>query len=274
MKTLIFLLFSCWIPCCSQSLQELHSFADHQLEIKNFDEAEYAYQRIAFFDTGTFRSQVYQSLGNLHFQKKDYYQAGIYYDLAYTTVQKDSIKTQLLLKKSFAWLLLEKPHNALIELYSIDDSIYKRKTNFYFALAYFQIEDWKLSGNYFKKAFHDDPIKTMAIESLFKNHLAKKKKSASKAKALSIVIPGLGQLYAGDYKNAFYSALLTGGLGLLFIHTGLNYSYLDAILSVFPWLHRYYLGGVKKAGLIAGEKEKQRKEELYLKLLSVTAIPD
>ena len=86
---------------------------------------------------------------------------------------------------------------------------------------------------------------------------------------MSIIIPGLGQLYLGDLKSALNSFMLTSGFALLFIHTALEYSLIDAAASVLPWYQRYYQGGYENAGKIALKKREKKLTYEYKKILGL-----
>ena len=74
-----------------------------------------------------------------------------------------------------------------------------------------------------------------------KNHLKPNPKVAS---FLSMIIPGSGQLYSGKLKSGINSFLLTGAALTAFTLINVRYSFLDAILGVFPYYQRYYTGSV------------------------------
>jgi len=84
---------------------------------------------------------------------------------------------------------------------------------------------------------------------------------------MSRIIPGSGQLYAGDIKNGLNSLLLTGGIALLGVHLYNQYSLFDAIMSAFPWFARYYKGGYHKAFEIAYQKRSIRRDRTYKQIL-------
>lgn len=272
MKTLFLLLCSLIVGSSqAQTTEELFKFADEQHAINNLDAAENAYQRVIFFDTTSLKAKAFQRVGDIQFKRHEFNKAAFNYDLAYSSETSDTAKASITLKKAFCLILLEKYQLALVELFSSNDSVFLEKKSFYMGLSYFQIDELPTAQEYFLKTASSDSAKK-EINKLFTEYHSKKIKSPSKARTLSSITPGLGQLYAGDIKNAFNSALLTSALGILFIYTGINYGYLDAVLSVLPWLQRYYLGGIKKAGIIVQEKEQKRKDTLRNAILSELAV--
>ncbi len=67
-------------------------------------------------------------------------------------------------------------------------------------------------------------------------------------------MPGLGQFYNGDYKNAANSFILSGALITLLFAVAVNYTFVDAMASVIPYFQRYYFGGMAHAKKGAYEK--------------------
>ena len=89
------------------------------------------------------------------------------------------------------------------------------------------------------------------------------------AKILSMIVPGSGQFYAGDIKNGINSLLLTGGFIYLGVHAALNYGIINSLASASPWIQRYYLGGFKRAELIAEERLALKRDRIYQQILDV-----
>jgi hypothetical protein len=85
------------------------------------------------------------------------------------------------------------------------------------------------------------------------------------------IIPGVGQLYLGEYEAAINSFLLTGFFTGLYIVAMGNLSLLDAVLSVAPWFHRYYQGGLLQAKALAIKKKEIKDSEYYNTLIDLYA---
>jgi hypothetical protein len=90
---------------------------------------------------------------------------------------------------------------------------------------------------------------------------------------MSIFLPGLGQFYAGDIKNGLNSLLLTGGFFTIGFIVAINYSLVDAMVAVVPWIQRYYVGGYNRAAGIAENKKKSKQDKVYQAILQ-TAVPN
>ena len=81
-----------------------------------------------------------------------------------------------------------------------------------------------------------------------------------------MIVPGSGQLYSGKLKSGINSFLLTGAALTAFAIINVRYSFIDAILGVFPYYQCYYTGGVINAQKMAENKNKMRKLECIKKL--------
>lgn len=94
------------------------------------------------------------------------------------------------------------------------------------------------------------------------------KKSAEKAKWLSSLMPGLGQLYAGDYVNAVKSFLLNGFNFYIMGNFLYNKNYENALIYFLFIGERYYSGGRFRAGLAVKTAQEKRNSRFARELLS------
>ena len=137
------------------------------------------------------------------------------------------------------------------------------------ATCYFGLNDFTNSRKYFVSCV--DSIQVNAIEKIFKDkHL--NKPSPKTALILSIILPGLGQFYIGDYREGINSFVLSMGLLFLAVETAVVYSLFDAVISVVPWYQRYFMGGYNNAENLAKIKLQNNRNEVYNKLLKVVEM--
>jgi hypothetical protein len=80
---------------------------------------------------------------------------------------------------------------------------------------------------------------------------------------MSVVIPGSGQLYAGDIKNGMNSFVLSIGLAILTYNIAVSKSILDALITAFPWWQRYHIGGYNAAKRIAINKRQENRADVF-----------
>lgn len=80
------------------------------------------------------------------------------------------------------------------------------------------------------------------LEVLFDAAVNTPQKSAAVASVLSRILPGLGHIYIGDWRDGLNALLLNGALGFLTVDAILDEHYTDAALWVGLVLLRYYRG--------------------------------
>ncbi len=255
----------------SQDFKQTIDFADKQFENANYQLAVKEYQRALFFAEGNQVDYLYKQIAKAFFINKQFNQAQYFYELSYKTAKNDSVKTKMLFKKVQCLVLLHRFNSALIELYNLPDSLsdfYTNKKDFYLAISYFGLRDFKKSEKYFTKLAKNN-INKHKISSLFNNKKAMYRPNPKTAKTLSKILPGLGQLYIGDLKNSLNSLSLTGGLAYLGYYLSIQYTYFDGIITVLPWFTRYYRGGYTKTYRRANKKLQNKRRKVFLQILDI-----
>lgn len=250
-----------------QSLDQTFDFANQLYEQKSYQNAVEAYKRVLYFDSAAlFSKQVYPKIAECLFSLQRHQESASYYDLAYFSTEDSVLKDTYILKKLSCFLILQQYDYAEVELLNLDENISDNLAddkNFNEAILRFAKQEYDLSEQIFKKLVSD----TSAIDALFDKNKKVSKISPRKAKILSMIIPGLGQLYVGDIKNGLNSFILSTGLFALGLRSAFINNPLDAAISTLPWFQRYYQGGFKKAELIAIAKIQDKRYKIYNQLL-------
>lgn len=268
MKQALYLIFIFKVGFGSaQSLDQTVSFADNLYENQAFESAVEAYKRVLFFDTsGLYNNVIFPKIADCSYITKKYEEAASYYELSYFTTENDTLRNNYLLKKVSCYLIMQQYDYAQIELFNLTDNInddQKRESNQLEAIMLFAKNDFEESEKKFKSLSKDSTI----VDNLFRKNEKVSKISPRKARIMSIILPGLGQIYVGDYKNGINSFLLTAGLFTLGVRSALVNGPLDAIISTIPWFQRYYQGGFNKAEIIAKAKIQEKRYKIYNELL-------
>ena len=254
----------------AQDLAGTISWADSQFSTGNLTVAQKAYLRALFFSDGKDNLYLFTQIARISYLNGDYESAQKYFGLAYDQTENDSLRTELIFYKASSQILNHNYQYAIMDLFSIRDSSLsvKKRVDFYLGTCYFGLEDFENSGKYFESC--TSGLRREEVKQLF----SEKKlftPSPRKAKIMSMIIPGLGQTYAGDVKAGLNSLMLTSGLVALGINISLKYRPIDAFFSVLPWYQRYYLGGFGKAEEIAFKKRQQNRDAIYQKVLALIA---
>jgi tetratricopeptide (TPR) repeat protein len=265
---ILFLLLTNTLFLRAQTLEQTFSFAQAALKERNYEIARITFERVLYFDDkGLLYQGAYYGLAESLEGEGRFAEAAKSYRLA-SNVSSPQQRVTALFRSAKADLLAGNYNNSITDLLSmpaLDDSLESKK-NFFLGVSYFQYNDLNQSETYFLKASPHEDQKAQ-IKKLF-TELKKKLKNPKTARILSIFVPGAGQLYNGDIKNALNSFLLTAGLATLFYFTAINYTIIDAYFVVFPWFQRYYMGGIKKAFLLTSNMNQKKKDRYYQLLLN------
>lgn len=241
----------------------------------NFNNAIEAYRRVLFFDSyGKYSFKASLNLSICYNKEDEFDKSQYYIDFAYALSDNDSIKNELVFQKAANFIEYEYYDQALIELLNLErlgSEYFEKKENFYLGIVYFQKKEFKSSNKHFNNCIDTIYIaEKQKLSYLFHeiDHIYKRY-NPKFAKTISLIIPGLGQIYCGDIKDGLNSLLLTGALGFLFFNTAINYSILDALISVGPWYQRYYQGGFQNAERSAVSKREKEIALIYSDIIDI-----
>ncbi len=273
-NTFLILLFSVLISVSgatySQTLEETITFAGDAFERGEYGIAAKAYQRAYFFAPKEQLGDLAVRIGDSYFAMQDYAMAKSFFRKAVHLVRGDSLKAEVLFRKVTCELMQKSYLMALMDLKSFKFSLtaeQERIKNFLLGISYFGKEDFAASKAAFMQV--TDPgeeEKRQQLEAIFSNRRSYLSPNPKTAMWLSIAFPGLGQLYAGDIKNSLNSLLLTSGLTFLGVYVSLQYSLIDGIVAVAPWMQRYYTGGYTHAEDIAFKKRQQKRDKVFRRI--------
>jgi len=259
----------------AQDLNQIEAFADTLFIHEHFSQSAKEYQRAIFFSPEHKKSSLYFKAATCYILEKEYAKAANYFDYAYFSTPSDSLKQEAIFLKTACYLYLKQYQFALGELYNLPEKLspYNESRRwFYFGMIHFGLENFELSKNAFLSALDSTQVESRKeIENIFSTKKNLFKPNPVMASLLSMVFPGSGQLYAGNYKNAFNSLVLTGIFFSLGINISMKYGYVQGIVAVFPWFFRYYQGGYEHAQQMAEEKREERRNNSFKNILSIIA---
>ena len=277
LKVLFLLLFSLSVfsEISAQNLREIFEFAGKLENSGQYEKAILTYQRVLFFDRdGLFRERVYSNIASCYFSENEYERAIEYYDLSYFSEQNDSIRKELIFKKTAILILSEKFQPAIAELYNLPDSMshsQDQRKNFYLGLASYGLNQFKDAEGYFIACMDRSGLEKETLLTLFKKVNKAGRINPRLSKFASMILPGSGQIYSGDLKNGLNSIFLLSAISLLALNTGVTYGFIYAAITVMPWFQRYYMGGYIRAEQIAVIRKNQKLEQLRSEILKIVA---
>lgn len=262
------LLFILNFSAKAQSLSQTFALGNEAFEAGRFSSAIETYQRVLFFDSvQTYSPLIYARIAHSLYTEKRFSEAANYYDLAYFSTEEDSLQTAYSLQKVACLLFLKQYSFAEVELIDMPNPIprptQERERRLYEGLTAYAQGEFAQAESSFKSLVSD----TTKVHDLFRTNDRISRINPRKAKILSMILPGLGQLYVGDIKNGLNSLILTGGLFYLGLRSAVNTTFIEGTLSFLPWVQRYYQGGFQKAERIAHEKIQEKRYELLGEIL-------
>jgi len=272
-KLIIFcLIINCDHKLLCQDLISTIKLGDQYFADGNYDYAISFYRR-AFYFSDTLKTNISLKLAECYEITGETKNTEYFLNYAINNAPSDSIKTKYLFDKILYFMRHDKPNYALMSLYSINpyDKNIEDKILFFESMILFLNEDYKESYTslleYGENKFSDqtdqkiDEIYMQAENNAFKN--------PKKARILSMIVPGAGQVYNKDYQEAVNSFLLTGLFIVLYVNVIRNYGIFQGIIGIFPWYQRYYMGGSKIAYELTLNKKEQQRIKLYNELLDI-----
>jgi len=256
--------------CTAQSASDAFILARNWYSEGNFDQAIVEAKRAVFFDD-SLKIPGYLILSGCYEQMELYDEAIKYLSLAAGLEHNDSLHNELTFQKINLYLRSNQPAYAFIELSGLEDkrSVYfSKKKDFYLALAYFQISDFNNSKKYSYLLLKESSgYDSCFINTLFLKAYRNLGKSPLMPAVSSAILPGSGQLMKGYYRDAANSFLLNAVLASVTYYSFIRLNPLDAIITMFPFVHRYYLSNIFNARDLAISKQENVNIELYNELL-------
>nr|MDQ3073100.1 hypothetical protein [Bacteroidota bacterium] len=227
-----------------------------------------AYERALFFLKDSAQlTLVSIKTGDCYFNEGDYKGAYEYYTQAEKIAADDSIRLEsrllsircLLMHGQFAYSV-----EKLAEIENEADSGQLQRIIFYKGVAFLGLDELDSARNSFHFLVRHDPAALTGIDVLFDQY-KRSLRNPQTAMVMSVFLPGAGQLYAGDERNAVNSFLLVASFAGVAYGITLFYP-IDFALVVLPGTLRYYRGGIREAGRIAEERNERAKSKLLQEL--------
>lgn len=225
----------------------------HFEQAKQYPLALYHYNKAAFERQPQIDAGLNLLIGRCHLQQGNLKAASSFFDLAFFNSQNDSIKMEALLWKTKSLLAEQSPGLALAELLQYDAPANQSQAllyHFYKGVCHFEMEQYALAEASFLAIAKD----SLALQSHFLEPKKFKRPNSKWAMVMSAVLPGAGQLYANEPKEALNSVLINSIFIYYSIRIAALYSPLDAFIAVLPWFQRYYVGGYNRASVLARER--------------------
>ncbi|MBN2105382.1 tetratricopeptide repeat protein [bacterium] len=238
-----------------------------------YDQAITEYLRFQFLEKDSrCHSRVFFRIGSCYAELNQFENALDYFNLALQMPNDSTMRSRIHISKAAIYIVQGRCHLAqriLLKHWSEDhqDSLNAQAGQLLLISAISQ-GDWIKSLKYYSMLYKRcQSCPDEEFVDLLKKAGSIKPKSESRAKWLSVLIPGLGQIYAGEYGNAFNAFVLNG---LNFYLTG----YLmdlgrmnDALLYTILLTQRFYFGNIYQAQEAVKRVNLRQQDEIRNELL-------
>lgn len=276
MRKLFVTVISCLgllLSALPQTLEETFAFAMDEWKHGKPAVALPAFRRVTFFSTGHLQSVSALYAARCYAALSEPHRGMAQVNVALGSIDNiDTLYQDLILQKAFIYLQMEEYNKAittLLDLPLTEGTNEQMKKLVYQGIAYFQMGYYPVSQSYFIQANANDTVK-MQIAYLFNQiDVAEKRYNPKRARWFSIFIPGSGQVIAGHPGKGIHSFSLNAASVALFIILYNQYTPLDAALSAFPWIRRFYAGNIKNAYQLSFTRLQDEKEIIYRKLVEI-----
>ena len=252
---------------------------DHLFALGDYDAAIMEYKRFLFFNVDDPRvDDVQFKIGLAYRAQKWWMEAAEAMIAAIQRTTETELQAERRVELAVTLIASGAYDLALVELIKVDmqsQSVrLRQRARFLRGVAYLYQFKWEQARSVFQAYFDENPSAAGAaaeIDVLFLDALNRSQKSEKAARMLSTFLPGLGQTYAGDWKNGLNALLLNGVLGYITLDAAIERDYDDALLSFFFLFYRYYSGNRYRAVEAAqtfNDRENRRHVEKILQALA------
>lgn len=253
-----------------QSLPQYMHHADSLFADQQWSQAALAYERAYFFAPNTEEQQ------RALFQKSYALKAQHQYQKAYKTLQRlpahtlanDSTQFALHYEIAINAFLANEYTTANLALTSLQsyvkDSLLRNKALFLQILTLNELQQWKEAEQVFIQFLQNQQLPPQNID-LYYGKLPKFKKPKT-ATWLSTFIPGMGQLYAGAWKEAIVSLSLNAGFLAIGGYSFWHRYWATGFASGFAPFQAFYFGGIENAEAVTHRYNQKKAKRFNQKI--------
>lgn len=238
----------------AQNVDQVIRIADSLYKNQNYSLALNEYKRACFFSNENKKDILNSRISDCYINLGEYPSAKAYCDSAIYYSVTDSLKSDYEFKKIYCYLLERNFGYALLKLDEIktdSNSNLTLKKEFLKGVSYYGIEKFNEAFQSFLNAISpSDSLKKTTLQKLFETQKQLYTPNLPLVTTMSVLLPGAGQVYTGNYLSGLNSFVLLTGLVMAGVNIPPLYPFLIPVFS------RYYIGGVIRANHFAHEKQK------------------
>ena len=253
------------------------SLADNLFNNNDYFNSATEYKRFIFFNSDSSKlSYAYCKLGICFSYLNNDNESFSNLDLSLKYANNDSIKNIVRLLKSILYLKAGNYDLAQLELLKI--SIYETNTEiksyaqFFLCVCFIHLYEWKKAQQIIEEYNIESvllPSQKHSVDSLIILGIDYKEKSVKTASFLSTIIPGLGQIYAGNIKQGINAFCINTLESYYIINWVTNKRYFDAFLLFYGGFLKYYKGNLYYTKRLIEDKNNDYKSMLSKKIINI-----
>ncbi len=246
----------------AQTLDVQKQYADSLFMIENYYDAITEYKRLLYFDKlNRYKYEANMKIAESYKAGAKYSDAIKYFTIAKNNSDEESSIINAELEIIRVYILRRTIPEALWGLNNLQSNYAGRidtsTIDYWRGWAYIMADDWDLASIEFAKIKHDHPLKSIS------DRVESEKYSIVFAKMSSLIIPGFGQFYTGNY----FSGILSLGWNVLWGYLTINAFITDRavegiLMGSLLWA-RFYKGNFKNAEKFALKKNKEISNKAY-----------
>ena len=223
------------------------SLGSHFFKLGNFDDAITEYRRFLFFHPADPRTaETYRNIGIAYREQGHWGEAVAAMHAAVQHASNPEEKSEYQLEIAVIFIAAKDYDLGRLELIKArmrnPSAPVHRRAQFLESIALIYQFRWAEAGEVLRNYITDEKLDT-----LLDNAVNAPQKSARLAKVLSAILPGAGQVYAGNWRSGLNALALNGVLGYLTVDAALDQHYVDAVLWAGVIFSRYYRGNIFRA---------------------------
>ena len=265
------LLLITFVLCCGLTAtaeNPLLSLGAHLFSLGNYDAAITEYKRFLFFHPDDVRvAETYHNIGRAYRAQGQWAAAIAAMRAAMLHAIDNETKSTYQLNLAVTLIASQNYELAQLELIKVTlrspSPGLLRRAQFLKGVAYLYQFRWEEAQEVLQNYTDDDEL-----NALFDSTIRTPRKSVKVAKILSAIVPGAGQVYAGDWLDGLNALVLNGALGFFTVNTALDGYYVDAVLLGTTIFLRYYQGNFYHAGKVAEDFNDQLSRQAASRILT------
>ncbi len=223
------------------------SLGSHFFKLGNFDAAITEYKRFIFFHPDDPRTaETFRNIGIANREQGHWGEAVAAMHAAVQHASNPEEKSKYQLELAVIFIAAKDYDLGRLELIKArmrnPSAPVHQRALFLEAIALIYQFRWTEAGEVLRNYTTDEKLDT-----LLENAVNLPQKSPGLAKVLSAILPGAGQVYAGNWRSWLNALTLNGVLGYLTVDAVLDRHYMDAALWGGAVFSRYYRGNIFRA---------------------------